>query len=290
MGHALIALVLTALLVPAAAGACTAVAVHVWDHPGFVRIDVTFVHGTFSASNVEATDPQPYDGAATVAVSRQGIRTQAPPVRAAGTTVRVRPAGANRITVAIGAIRGRFKYLSHGVQSGSTLIIDLWNSAPPPPAAEIVRWPGGCLTLDGPRVQAGAVTTAGRERNLSEHQFSAVLRGRDGAPLAQRTVHATRGRWSATLRYRSSRWQLGTSEAADFSARDGSLVCLVQRRVTLPAAGPAASGVYVTNYRARSVSQYDVGLDGALRPKSPASVRVGSGPLGIAGSPDATSV
>jgi immunoglobulin-like protein involved in spore germination len=144
------------------------------------------------------------------------------------------------------------------VVRGTTLTIDL--CAPPSSAAaEIHRGPGGCVTLSGVRTTSGAVTSTGSEHNLFEHQFSVLLRNSDGRALAQRPVSAGGGRWSTTLHYRASRWQLGTSEAADFSAKDGSLVCLVQQRVTLPAAGAGAAAVYVTDYAGNAVAQYDVG-------------------------------
>jgi DNA-binding beta-propeller fold protein YncE len=61
------------------------------------------------------------------------------------------------------------------------------------------------------------------------------------------------------------------------------------------AVSPDGGSVYVTNYHpsnpaGNSVSQYDVGADGALEPKDPATVSAGLGPTGVAVSPDGTSV
>ena len=57
--------------------------------------------------------------------------------------------------------------------------------------------------------------------------------------LAQRTVHARSGRWTAELRVSSQRLQAGTLEAVALSAADGALVCLVQQRITVVYTGPA---------------------------------------------------
>jgi hypothetical protein len=48
-------------------------------------------------------------------------------------------------------------------------------------------------------------------------------------------VHVAAGRWSAKLRYRTTRRQFGTLEGVAASAKDGALACLVQERVTLRA-------------------------------------------------------
>jgi DNA-binding beta-propeller fold protein YncE len=61
------------------------------------------------------------------------------------------------------------------------------------------------------------------------------------------------------------------------------------------AVSPDGKSVYVTNESggagsSGTVSQYDVGAGGALTPKSPASVATGTGPQGVAVSPDGNSV
>jgi DNA-binding beta-propeller fold protein YncE len=58
------------------------------------------------------------------------------------------------------------------------------------------------------------------------------------------------------------------------------------------AAAPAQAGpfAYVANSSSNNVSQYDVGAGGALTPKSPATVAAGTGPQGVAVSPNGASV
>jgi DNA-binding beta-propeller fold protein YncE len=53
---------------------------------------------------------------------------------------------------------------------------------------------------------------------------------------------------------------------------------------------PDSKSVYVTNFRNRNVSQYNVGTGGRLSPKSPAKVAAGFSPLGIVVSPNGHSV
>ena len=52
------------------------------------------------------------------------------------------------------------------------------------------------------------------------------------------------------------------------------------------AVSPDGGSVYVTNHFSNTVSQFDVGVDGTLQPKSPAMVAAGDGPAGVAASPD----
>jgi hypothetical protein len=51
------------------------------------------------------------------------------------------------------------------------------------------------------------------------------------------------------------------------------------------AVSPDGQSVYVTNNLDDNVSQYDVGADGTLSPKSPATVAAGESPSGIVASP-----
>ena len=80
---------------------------------------------------------------------------------------------------------------------------------------------------------------AGREHGVFENQFRVAVRAPDGSVLAQRTVHAGKGRWTARLVVSSQRPPPGTFEAVALSPADGSAVCLVQQRITLPFTGPA---------------------------------------------------
>lgn len=240
---------LVALLLPAVADACSAVAVRFGDHPAYARVVVDFTGGTIAMRNVEATDPNPFDGSAGLRVSRAGIGTRVATAHGLGITVRLSGrSGALRITLA--ATRHRFKYLSYAVVGGSRLAIDLWKSTPPSKGAEIRRGTAGCLTLDRSSLSPGLVTASGRGRGIFENQFSLVLRGSDGAVVSRKTVHVSGGRWNGQLTYHTNRSQPGTLEAYDASPKDGALACIVQIRVVI-VASPAA-GVTVLSHYPRS--------------------------------------
>lgn len=210
----------------------TAYRVRLGDHAAYVRAVVDFTDGTLKSSEVDAADPTPADGTASIRVSHLRIQAQAAPRSAYGISVRV-VQGVNRLSVAIRAPRGRFKYISYPVVGGDRLGIDLWKSAPPLRAAEIRRGAGGCLSLERWQVRPGFVNAAGHERNLFEHQFQLVVRGSDGRVLGRRSVIAAHGRWGSSVHYHASRQQAGTLEAVDFSPKDGALACLIQTRVSL---------------------------------------------------------
>jgi 6-phosphogluconolactonase (cycloisomerase 2 family) len=289
---ALLAAVVTALAFPAAAGAVvdlTAVGVRLGDHPAYVRAVVDFTDGTVGSGEVEAVDAAPFDGMASLRLSHLRVQAQAQPRSSYGVNVQV-VGGVNRIRIELRTTKGAFKYLSYAVVTHNRLAIDLWKSAPPSNAAEVRYGTRGCLTLDSWRAQTGIVRATGHESQLFEHQFQVALRGANGELLARRSVHSSRGNWSSELRYSARYWQAATLEASDASAKDGALVCLAQVRVTLGAAGRAAAAVYVTNFNGASISQYDVGTGGALRPKQPATVKTGVSPLGIAVGRDRSSV
>ena len=204
-------------------------------HPAYVRVVVDFTGATISGGDVAALDAQPFDGVAVLSISRPGVRTLVSARSAGGVGVRL-AAAAGRLRIDLRSPGGMFKYLSYVVVSGERLAIDLWRSAPPSSAAQIRNAANGCLALDSVRVSRGLVVAAGREHGLFEHQFQAVVRGRDGSILARTHVLAGAGRWSARVRYHAGAGQPGTFEAAAASAKDGALACLVQVRVTLPAA------------------------------------------------------
>jgi hypothetical protein len=210
----------------------TATAVRIGDHPGFVRAVVDFTDRRLEAGEVMATDPSPFaDGAVRLRLDHRRVRTEAPPARAHGVSVRLRQ-GTNRITIRLAGARRRFKYVSYAVlRAPERLVIDLWKAAPPPAAAEVRAAPDRCLTLASTAAGARTVAAAGRELNLFEHSLVVLLRAADGRVLAQRPETAARGRWRSRFRYPSVRRQAGTLEAVAHSAKDGSLDCLVQIRV-----------------------------------------------------------
>lgn len=209
----------------------SAVALRVGVHPTFVRVVVDLAGGSIIPGVVEATEPNPIDGSARLLVRAPGASSFAAPLDALGVRASVArvPAG---LLISLSASVRRFKYLEYFVLHGpERLVIDLWTSAPPPPGAGVFRGKGGCLTLDSWSVGHGVARASGRERFLFEHSLVLRLRNARGVMVAQKPVTAT-GRWSASVRYAQPR-QPGTLEAVALSAKDGSLDCLVQARVTL---------------------------------------------------------
>lgn len=232
---------LAALTPAAAAAAPTANDVRFGEHPAFVRVVVDFSGSAFDENVVMTSDPRPGDGLTRLRLDVPGISTTAAAVTT-GEGLRVRIAqGSGRLLVGIRSAAGRFKYVSYDVLPGGRLAIDLWKSAPPSAAAVVRQGPAGCLTLDALTVGAGTVNAAGGEHALFEHGLVTVLRGRTGRVLARKPRIAIGERWSTRLTYRTMRRQAGTFEAVAASAKDGSLVCLVQARVTLPASAGSSS-------------------------------------------------
>jgi hypothetical protein len=246
---------IAALLLAVVAGACTAVAIRFGDHPAYVRAVVDFRGGTIGGGNVEATDPNPFDGSAALRVTRTGIGRRVASARGLGVTVRL-SARTGVLQITLAAARHRFKYLSYAVISGNRLVIDLWKSSPPVKAAEIRRGSGGCLTLSSVNVRIdGRVVASGGEHGLFEHHLLVVLRGDDGRIIHQQALHSSGGRWSAMMFTNSRRDQAGTLEVVAASPKDGALACLVQVRVRLPFTNPASQPLF---YRAHA----DVDGDG----------------------------
>jgi hypothetical protein len=224
-----------ALLIPGSATSAgdratvlTATRIRAGSHPAFVRVVVDFAGGAVSFNTTNATDPNPFDGAARVEVERTGVRSVAAPLTAFGVTTRITDAG-SRLGIRLTAAPGRFKYLSITIlRAPERVAIDLWRSAPSP-AARFGR--PGCLTLTSVAVTPTSVRVTGREQDLFEHSFVVRVRGALGGLAAQRIMTAT-GPWSVTLAVGGPR-RPGTLEAVAGSAKDGSLDCLVQVPVTL---------------------------------------------------------
>jgi len=63
--------------------------------------------------------------------------------------------------------------------------------------------------------------------------FGLGLRNAGGNRVRMVPVTSSGGNWSRTFSYSVGARQPGTLEAADFSAKDGSVVCIAQVRVTL---------------------------------------------------------
>lgn len=209
----------------------TAKQIAVANAPGLVHVTIDFSGAKLSLNEVAASDPSPFDGSAALQVSRAGIETQAADVTAEGVAVHVAQ-GTDQLTVTLGAVARRFKYVHYALETSHRLVVDLWKSAPPPRAGEITADATGCLTLLHRRSAPGVVRAAGTENGLFEHQFDTVVRGRGGSVVGRRHVTAT-GAWHVHTPYRVKRAQLGTFEAVALSPKDGSLACLVQVRARL---------------------------------------------------------
>jgi hypothetical protein len=210
----------------------TATAIRIADHPGRVRVVVDFTGARVNPGEVVASDPDPFrDGIVRLPLSRRRVRTTAAPAQAHGVAARVSQ-GSGRIVIRLEATPRRFKYAGYTALHGpERLAIDLYESAPPTPAAEIRRAPGGCLTLRSFHVGRRTVTASGRERDLFEHSLVVRLRRAGGRIHKQRAVTAARRSWSTSFRYPATRRRTGTLEAVALSAKDGTLDCLTQVRV-----------------------------------------------------------
>ena len=216
----------------------TATAVHITDHPAFVKAVVDFSGATLAGNNVRASDPGPADGTANLLVSYASVASRVPVRTAHGVSVHVVevPYG---LSVGIGALPGAFKYLSYSVTGGDQLVVDLWKSTFAP-AGDIPRGKGNCLTLSGVRATPGTVTARGTAHGLFENQLRPVLRDSFGHVLATRAVAISR-RWSVAVHYTAPQGQSASFEAAASSAKDGALACLVQKAFALPASNPRAN-------------------------------------------------
>jgi hypothetical protein len=179
-----------------------------------------------------ASDPSPFrDGVVRLPLTHGGVRTIAAPVHSNGVSARVRQRS-GRIVIRLSAAPRRFKYVAYrALRDPKRLAIDLYDSRPPGPAAEILRAPDGCLSLRNFAVARRSVTASGRERDLFEHSLVVRLRRARGRIHKQTAATAARRRWSTSFRYPRTRRRTGTLEAVALSAKDGTLDCLTQVRV-----------------------------------------------------------
>jgi hypothetical protein len=214
------------------AGPLTATGIRIGDHPGRVRVVVDFRGGRVLEGQVVASDPRPFrDGRVRLPLMRPGVSTTAAPARAHGVSASVAQ-GSRRIVIRLDAAPRRFKYVAYrALHSPERLAIDVYDSRPPSPAAEIRRAPDGCLSLDDFAIGPRRVTASGRERNLFEHSLVVRLRRANGVVHRERAATAAARRWSTTFRYPRTRRRTGTLEAVALSAKDGTLDCLTQVRV-----------------------------------------------------------
>jgi hypothetical protein len=210
----------------------TATGIRIADHPGTVRVVVDFTGGRVIAGEVVASDPNPLrDGRVRLPLSRGGVRTVAAPAQAHGVSASI-VQGSGRIVIRLDAAERRFKYVAYrALRSPARLAIDLYESRPPSPAAEIRRAPDRCLSLRRFSIGPRSVSASGRERNLFEHSLVVRLRRAGGRVHRERAATAAARRWSTRFRYPRTRRRTGTLEAVALSAKDGTLDCLTQVRV-----------------------------------------------------------
>jgi hypothetical protein len=230
----LAALAAAAALPAPAAAALTATDIRIGRHPAFVRVVVDFTGGRLQDHHTLAVDPNPFNGRSAIEVTKPGVDTDAAPASAFGVEARiVRQAG--RIVLRLHAERRRFKYLAYEeLRSPTRLVVDLWKAKPPSADAEFPTAPQRrCLEIDTFSVDPGSTTAAGEERRLFENSFVLALRNRRGERVRGVPVTSAGGNWSETFSYSVGVPQPGTLEAVAFSAKDSSLVCIAQLRVTL---------------------------------------------------------
>jgi hypothetical protein len=214
--------------------ALTATGVRYGDHSAYFRVVVDF-NGKVPARQVELDKLNATSGAIHVAHAG-GNATTVKILKGPGTGVRIAlQPGTQALHIAVSFARNRFKYVSYAVVNETHLAIDLWKSAPPTKAT--VTCPG--LSIQTWGVQSGVVVVSGKGRGIFENTFEVVVRGANGRVLGRRAnVHARPtwpGNWGARVHYKASHRQTGTLEAVALSPKDGSLACLAQVRVTLPA-------------------------------------------------------
>jgi hypothetical protein len=231
----LLAALATAAALPASsAAALTATDIRIGLHPAFVRIVVDFTGGRLQDNHTLATDPNPFGGRSAVEVSKPGVETDAAAESAHGVEARI-VQHAGRIVLRLRSERRRFKYLAYEeLRSPTRLVIDLWKAKPPTADAEFPTAPQRrCLEIETFSVDPGSATAEGKERRLFEHSFVLAVRNRRGERVRRIPVTSAGGNWSETFSYSVGVQQPGTLEGAGFSAKDGSLVCIAQVRVTL---------------------------------------------------------
>ena len=216
----------------------TATAVHITDHPAYIQAVVDFTGPGLTVSEVQATDPNPWNATGGLLVSYPQVASHVSLVTAHGLSVRVVevPYG---LSVGIGALPEAFKYLSYSLAGSDHLVVDVWKSTFAP-AGDIFRGQKGCLTLNRVNAAPGTVSASGSAGGLFENQFRVVLRDAFGDVLASRSVSAI-GRWRVVLHYTAPQGQGGYFEAAASSAKDGALACLVQQALALPASNARAN-------------------------------------------------
>lgn len=208
--------------------ALTATGVRFGNHPAYVRVVIDF-KGKVPANQV--VFDRLWTKTAALHVEHPGITTWTSGRTGEGVRVALQPA-TQGLQIGMSFAAHRFKYISYAVVGRNRLAIDLWKSAPPPAGGAFGY--SDCLRITSSHVSKGSISVSGRESGVFEHMFQVVVRGANGRVFGRRLV-ADSGAWNTTVHYTAAHRQAGTLEAVAFSAKDGSLECLYEKRVTLPA-------------------------------------------------------
>lgn len=224
--------VLGLLVLPGLAGASSrpaATDVRIGDHPAFVRVVVDFNR---SVPAGQVGFDQLLARRADVHVTGAGTSKGTTGGQGDGVSVALQPGTQALHITASWTHTKRFKYLSYAVVTGNRLAIDLWKSVPARGANPIHTCSG--LRLSSWSADGKAVVVKGHERGVFEHQFQVVVRDANGKVLGRKVVRGP-GRWTAKVPYHVASSRPGTIEAVSYSPKDGSLACLAQRGINLPA-------------------------------------------------------
>ena len=227
-----------ALLAAAAPAAAplTASSVRIGEHPGFTRVVVGFRGGPIGFEDVQMGDRSDLLRAGRARFDLGPSSTKTATRGASGGSLRARltarSGGGARLSVTAAA--RRYKAVSERVlHNPERLVLDFWAAAPP--AGQAVVRNDGCLALDSFSVTRGRIRARGRALEpLFENGLVLEVRRADGRSAGLEPLIAARGRWSGTVRYRAAPPGPATFEATVYSAKDGSLECLVQVPVRLP--------------------------------------------------------
>lgn len=213
----------------------TATSIRIENRPEAVRVVVRFTGGPLRSTQVFlASPPRGLErGLGRLRVEKPGTRATVRMRPRRGVGVELRPA-AQALIIRTTSRPHRFKYASYRVRRGpQRLAVDLWKSAPPTSRAEVDFGRRGCLVVDQVAARPGRLTVSGTVGQLFEATFVVRIRRADGRVVKRRIVTMQPGQWQESIGYRVGRRQRGTVEAVALGAKDGSLDCLSQRRVTL---------------------------------------------------------
>ncbi len=218
-----------ATLAVAATAALTATGVRIGNHRAYVRVVVGF-KGKLSAHEVQ------FDWirgkTAALHISHPGIETQTTGRTGDDVRVALQPA-TQGLNISASFWSHRFAYVSYAVVGGNRLVIDLWKSVLR--GDKPIRMCSGLgLALQDWSANGSEVKVSGHEHGLFENQFQVVIRRENGLVVGRKTVTGP-GSWTVRVPYHVAHSQPGTLEAVALSPKDGSLACIAELGINLPA-------------------------------------------------------